>query len=377
MARLTYQPLGAQEIVRVEGTDYGQGLALGRATADLIHENVARKKKLLDDLGEEDTAEFWRLVNENEAFMRETEPDLFEELAGMAEGSGVPINDLYMLNLYWFIPARNIAMECSCFYARGSATVDGKTYLAKTRDMPPEAHVVVDRRYPSGLQVLEVMAAGTPAFPPAGLNSSGFAVVSSGVWSEYSGADLSRGTSAFVMVDLRYLLRRAHSVDQAADLIRQSQYVAGINLTAVDRQRGATIEVTRDSVYVTNPGDTGVLTNHYVTESLRPLSLPRSESKSTYARYDRLQELLARHRGELSFKEMLSFLQDHQDGPQSSVCRHAVPADRDGGRHDLAFGHAKPSELKSQVGLVIVVEDGELWATLVNPCEAIKRVTLE
>jgi len=377
MARLTYQPVGAQEIVRVEGTDYEQGMQLGRATAGLIRENVTRKKELLDALDDKGRAEFWRLARQNEAFLRQAEPDLFDELAGIAEGSGVDPDDLFLMNFHWFIRARNIAMECSCFFARAGATGDGKTYLAKTRDQQqPETHVVVERHYPSGQTVLEVMATGAPAFPPAGLNSSGLALASSGVWSKHAPADLSTAGSSYVMANIRLLLRRAKSIREAVDLINQSQYVAGINLTAVDAHEGATIEVTRDRAHTVFPGDTGVLTNHYVSEELRHMAVPREEYPSTYSRYERLQTLLTDNHGRIGFKELLSFLQDHEGGPQNAVCRHAVgPEDED--RYDPAFGFVKTSQSISQVALIIVVEDGELWATLVNPCEAVKRVQLD
>jgi hypothetical protein len=380
MTKLSYQSPGTQELVRVQGTHYEQGLALGQATSALIHENIHRKRELLETLNDSEATAFWNLVKQNEAFMQGSEPGLFEELTGMAKGAGVHQDDLLLMNFHWFIRAREIANECSCFFARSGATDTGKTYLGKTRDQQnPETHVVVERRYPSGLTVLEVMAAGAPAFPPAGINSHGLAIVSSGVWSDYAAAELGRTADSYVMANLRLLLRNAQSVSEAVEVLRQFRYVAGINLTAVDANQGALIEIDLDMVQVTHPGDVGILTNHYVSEGLRSKSMPRDQYPSTYLRYERLQQLMHENHGDISFRHMLAFLQDHERGPQNSICRHATGVNDQDQSQDKRREQARKPETGqsiSQVGLIMIVEEGELWATLVNPCEAIKRVAI-
>ena len=145
-------------------TPYQQGLQLGAAAAELIRDNVRR--------------------------------------AGAHVPSGLNLRGYTAMtprNEAWVARAYAMVLDCTQVLATGSATADGKTYLAKTRDLTrgPIQHVLLHREFDDGTFRNEIQTAGQMTLP-LGVNSHGWqlAPAASGGrgWLSISRGATARGT---------------------------------------------------------------------------------------------------------------------------------------------------------------------------------------
>src|SRR5438477_284204 len=99
----------------------------------------------------------------------------------------------------------------------GAATADGKTYLAKTRDLSrgPVRQLLVHREFDDGSYRNEIQSAGQLTLP-VGVNSYGVAVGTSGQWSKRVVVDLARGDAAWHIPNLQPVLRNARTGGRGA-----------------------------------------------------------------------------------------------------------------------------------------------------------------
>ncbi len=177
--------------------------------------------------------------------------DSLEELRGVADGSGVPLRDLYELHA---IPDRTYA--CSGFAAWGPMTADGR--LIHTRNLDWNIH--------AGIQEYATVFVMQPAGKHAviGIGWAGFIGVLSGL----NDAQLSIGQIGAETADATYqgepmvfLMRRvleeAETLDEAIEIIRQARRTVGVNYLVADAKakRAVAIETTRDRAQVFEAND--------------------------------------------------------------------------------------------------------------------------
>jgi isopenicillin-N N-acyltransferase-like protein len=288
-------------------------------------------------------------------------PELLDELHGVAEGSGVDYAELLHLNLNTdvaYARAYAMVMDCTQVLVTGSATLDGRTYVAKTRDLTqgPTGHVLLHREYADGTFRNEFQIAGQLTLP-VGVNSFGVSVTTSGQWSKRIVVDLARGDSAWHILNLQPVLRHARSVDQAVEIIRAQPRVAGMLAMVADGRRAVALEVTDSDVFEFEPQD-GILvrTNHFLSPELRPLAPTLDENHGTYDRFARACELATRYSGLHSVHTLLGILSDHAEPPRESICRHA------GGQ----------TSGQTHAATVVCPQEHTMWTAFGNPCESLQ-----
>ena len=87
------------------------------------------------------------MTRRNEQWVSREFPELLDEISGVAEGANVDYEELLSMNVNTdgaYARAYAVAMECTQVIATGPATVDGKTYVAKTRDLTRGQRLVGD-----------------------------------------------------------------------------------------------------------------------------------------------------------------------------------------------------------------------------------------
>lgn len=177
--------------------------------------------------------------------------EYLEELRGLADGSGVPLADLYRLHA---IPDRTYA--CANFAAWGSATADGR--LIHLRNLDWNSGV--------GLQdyatVFVVHPAGKQAFVSVGY--AGFIGVLTGVNAQQIsigqvGAETADASYRGIPMPflMRRVLEQSFSLDEAAHIIQDSPRTVGINYVLGDARtpRGLVVETTRHHAAVFEADD--------------------------------------------------------------------------------------------------------------------------
>jgi isopenicillin-N N-acyltransferase like protein len=352
-------------VVYVHGSAYEQGRQLGTAAADLIRENVARANELCQSvLSGVDLQAYTQMTRRNERWVSSVYPELLEEVQGIAETSNIPYDELLHLNLNTDVAyARAYAMvfDCTQVVACPPATIDGKTYIAKTRDLTrgPVKQLLVHREFDDGSFRNEIQTAGQLTLP-VGVNDHGVAVGTSGQWSERVVVDLARGDAAWHIPNLQPILRHARSADEALQMVRDQPRVAGMNMTLADSRSAYAIEITDSEIHVFEPAD-GLLvrTNHYLAPELQRLAPTVSENRGTFDRYARAHAMATKRRGRIGPADLVRIMSDHAEPPVESICRHAC-------------GQAGVGQ--TYAAMVICPQDRSMWAMFGNPCEGIQMV---
>lgn len=339
-------------VLYLSGGDYEQGVQHGRAAKRLIWKNLEETEQWISQAfpgGAEQLQPYYRA---NHQFLERHRPELLEELRGLADGSGLPLASILLLNIQIYFTLRWIVPECSqfCTVLRGA---DGstKTLAGKTRDNSagPRETVMLLRNYPDGLRMIEVGFAGIVTGPGNVLTNRGISVTSSGVWSPrlpVHPEDFSRGE---VLPDTHRLARMVHSLSDAETYLKHLPRASGMNYIISAPGHCTLVSMTAREVYM-KYSETGLCaTNHYPFEGWQPLSYTQEEYASTHCRFRRIAQLLPRAGDERACWEILS---DHKDFPQNSVCRHGV----------------HPGESWTTYGALSSLEAETMYVAIHNPC---------
>ncbi len=349
------------QIIRVSGSPFEQGVTQGHKLKDEIAANI---RGVYEDLAKVhyDEKRYRRFVQANHEFLGNQYPEQEEEMRGISEGSGIPLEDILILNIPAYFMARHFVQDCSMVLARGKSTLDGKTYLIKNRDMrTPITQCVVERHYSNGTSLVEVNGTGTVTYPAAGMNSFGLAAATSGFWSPKATTVLEDVHSASIFINIHHLLRDCKTVNEVLEYLKTYPRVNGLNLLVADLKDAVAIETTRDSYYVEQDSGTGLLyrTNHYVLDEIKCLNPDVTPTTTTYARRKRIEEILKANYGRIRFQDMWRIMSDHADG-DLGICRH-MPGDAPGGTVCTSL---------------VVLEDREIFTSLIQPCLALRYAKL-
>lgn len=342
-------------VIVVSGTPYQQGVQQGQALRETILKNI---ENIRADLANNhcDMDEYAVFMQKNVNFLQQAHPELMEEIAGIADGSGLPYTDILMINIPAYFMQRYFVQECSMILARGKATADGCTYLIKNRDMKMTVHqAVIEHHYQDGRVVSEVNGAGIVTYPANGMNNRGLAIATTGFWSQYTHVELEDIGRSHIFVNIHLLLMNCNTVAEVLQYLKNSPRMNGLNIIAADAEDAVVIETTRDGMTVRHDDGSGLLyrTNHYMLDENIGLNPKFAEYPSTFMRYARIEEMLTERSGKLRFQDLFRIMLDHENEPVNAICRHPnalVPPETDSSS-------------------LVVLEDGEMWTTLGNPCE--------
>lgn len=170
-----------QEII-VQGDGYERGLQHGKALKTEIGEVVKAWRTRAEEVrhmeADEVLSQFFEYAKFEEA-IKEFTPDLYDEICGIAEGSGQDFNSIFILNLideYWVYLDSIRLHHCT---GLGVPARDGKPgYIAQNMDIPPYLHPhKVIMRISGGLNRPEQLILTYPGLIALnGLNSKGVGV---------------------------------------------------------------------------------------------------------------------------------------------------------------------------------------------------------
>ena len=357
-------------VVRVEGTAFDQGVQQGKALAASIRANVALIERLISGLDGVTEAEYNRLLNANAHHLGTSDPEEVEEMTGIAEGAGLPLASVLRINLpiYMLLERANVVDECSILAVQSKATLDGRTYLVKTRDQSASRfhlkHVVLSRSYPNGRRILELNGAGIITYPGSGVNETGLMVGTAGAWSKRAAPMSLRALhAARVMPDMHMVLREAYDVRQAVEVLTAAPRTANLNIVLADRTGAAgTLEVTPTEARFTAAVDGYCcLTNYFVSADMQERSAQPDENPAAYLRRERIMKVLAEKAPGISYRDLLELLTDHADKPLAAVCRHPIPG----------------SDMATTIATIATAEELRMHTIEGFPCQALLGASID
>lgn len=251
-------------------------------------------------------------------------PDMVEELRGIAEGAGVPLADIMLLQIRNQLQPDADA-GCTSLSLAGSGSRSGGI-VAQNWDNDPalQPFTLVLTRRPAGKPALmTVTQAGLIAY--IGFNEAGIGVC----LNTLPAPSRRLGVPHYFTVRGIY---EADSLAGAVHAVERAERAIPANIMLTTPQGPADLEVTLDSVHVLRNGaEAGIThTNHCRHPNLQAIDQQFPELIQSHERQARIDELLDLPRRQPGVQEVMSLLRDH-DGFPRSICRHANADPQTGG----------------------------------------------
>ncbi len=289
------------------------------------------------------------------AHSRATYPQFVAEIEGVAEGSGLPFEELFLIvcEELWEPAAWHISVSmiptvpampmmprgCTDLIARGPASVGGATLLAHNNDLSPETE--------EDLVILKVRAGDAPEFLgvsigglaySAGFNSAGISMTGNAV----SCSDIRPGIPRlFIARAILEARRLGEAMDACLLPLRASNYnniIADLNGEVYSMEGSAT---DCEPIYIED--NIMAHANHYVSWPMRRFEAHHNYIGGSIVRHNRATRLLRENYGRLSPELFQKLLADHADYP-ASICKH------DGGSVTVFSIIINLNELRAWIG---------------------------
>ncbi|MFB6154597.1 MAG: C45 family autoproteolytic acyltransferase/hydrolase [Haloferacaceae archaeon] len=332
------------EVLELTGTPRERGVTHGEAFADEIAQNVETYLTRFEHEGV-DPEEARERADEFVPLVEDVNESYAEEMRGVAEGSGVPLTDVTMLNVRYEViytawkeqseeaadgrsppedetrrRAGSLTDGCTSFGLLPSATADGNTYVGQNWDWlaPVEETLFLTKvrreEKPDHLVFTEAGIVGGKG----GVNEHGIGIAVNGLTSPADGAEPFRKP---FHVRCREVMD-ATRFDEALLPIVETHRACSANFV-LGAAGGEVVDLeTAPERFAHLHPDDGVLThsNHFVTESIE--SLLERQGPSTLYRAERLRRrLVAAAETGATVEDVAEGLRDHFGRP-ASVCKH-------------------------------------------------------
>jgi len=334
-----------------EGAAKDRGYAQGRAAKEAIQDNIETYRRVFLSGHGLDWQTALARVRSVISPLEEFDPDLYEELQGLAEGAGVDFLEILALNARSTITYSQ--EECTSLAFIGGIKNQQETVLGQNWDNMRRLKAVVLHVKEEGKpEILTLTEAGTLA--KIGFNSAGIGLCVNGL--SVAGHPVSHSVPIFVLI--RKALQ-AMSLSEAMEVITKNPMDAPHNFKLASQQGGAfDVESLYEDLDIIAPtGPFLVHTNHILSRRLLIKDALLPELPNSAVRLWRARQLLAQMSGRsLGVQEMKTVLSDHFDLP-NAICRHPR-IQKDG------------LEGVTKCAVIMELENGRMHVSQGNPCEA-------
>ena len=362
-------------VLTIAGSPYELGYVHGKTYANEIGELTEERLRLSCD-------PFWtggqqasldEVLAIGRACLRHHEafaPELMEEMRGMADATGLGVNELVIMNGFTdFVdiianPAvlgharaggvlPNEVSDCTAFVVAPPASATGHGYLGQTWDMHSTAtpYVLMLDLHPQDSPALMTFTI-TGCVGMIGMNEHGVAVGINNLL-----AAEGRPGVHWVYVVRKMLAQRtvedALAVLQGAHLSGAHNYLL-LGPDATGALRGYNVEHMVTRTHVIPVQSIYAHTNHCLIQEMVNVERPRKSvsQASTLARQDQASHFLGEQAGQITVETLMALTRYHE-GDALSVCAHVQPG----------------YDVESSGACIMSPSTRELWALWGNPCE--------
>jgi len=314
-------------VLKLKGTPREIGRQHGEQVPQLIKDNLRFYMNLWQHMGGVSREKILKDVEPFVPFIERLDPDLIEEMRGVAEGAGLEFIEIAALNArteltFSCLPnalKESSAGGCTSFGLLPEVTESGHTLIGQNWDWRAEAlHTSVvlqiEQRDKPGI----VMHAEAGTIGHRGLNSAGLGVCINYIRSE---ADVFRPGVPF-LIKLRGILNSSR-MSEALQMLTKYPGPNSMNML-IGHQGGEVIDIENlpNDLLILYPQD-GIIThaNHFESPMLRVRDTGKGTLADTIFRSRRLRRLLEARRTRLNVETIRDALSDHFSYPDS-ICRH-------------------------------------------------------
>ncbi|HWO93673.1 MAG TPA: C45 family peptidase [Dehalococcoidia bacterium] len=339
-------------IVLVEGEPRERGRQHGELARDLVALSVERYMERFAHFARLDPPGVRDLAAAFAPIIRDYDPDLLEEIEGVAEGAGFAREDLLAVNCRSEVMFGKAVPECTSFGLNAEVTANGHTYVGQNWDWAPDIKetliLLVVKQEPKPTIVL-LDEAGM--IGRMGLNDAGIGLATNTLISE------QREIGVPYNMLLRGILNQRGMAQAIAALVRPKRAISANYL--IGHGDGQTIDIEASPIHVDTlvPRD-GIIThgNHFEGPRLQGRDLSLERFPDSAYRGCRLRDRLAKHSGSLTEADVQEALRDSFGHPDA-ICRAADPAQ---GRFD---------QLETVASIVIDATERRFWLARGAPSE--------
>lgn len=353
--------MGEIKVILLEGSPRECGLKYGSACAKEIGESIANYTALFMDRKGMSWENAIAAVSEFMPYIEAADSGYMEEMEGVAEGAGVRLEDIAVLNARTELLHTGVSMcagthpeecqECTAFSALPPATANGGVIIGQTWDfsyMQRNATVAVKRKGSGGKpDMLMFLEAGM--IGGKGMNSCGIGLTLNALKIKHTGEGLP------LHIRMRMILE-ASTMAQAYERATSGPVASAANLIITHRDGVALdLELDPESVEVLLPQDGLIVhTNHFIGPR-QALRHGLAISGSTYIRLQRARQLLCASE-KISVEYIEKVFCDHVGYP-TSICAHPNKTDPEIKWNSTNFA------------VIMDLSNMEAYTACGNPCE--------
>jgi len=334
--------------VEVAGSAREMGRQLGEAAADEIRGFTEMALESVQKTVRISRQRAMQVATQSLALAQQYDDQIVEELRGIAEVTGVSLEDLMLLQV------RNQFRDepsggCTSFSVAAGGSQEQRSIVAQNWDNDPQLDpftMVVTRRPTGEPAMMCVTQVGLVAY--IGLNDAGL------------GACLNTlpAPSRDVGVPHYFTLRgiyKTESLAAAVEAVERAQRAIPANIMLATPQGPANLEVTCDHVYVLQDHHQLTHTNHCLHPELVGVNTQFPELIESGPRKQRIDQLFQQANTDPGIREMKHYLADHEGYPKS-ICRHPNE-------------HPENGFWATVFSVIVDVDACQLHVSRGNPCE--------
>jgi len=330
------------------GTCYEGGLQYGRKAEGRIRAGLLDYRQLFLETS---TLSWEKLKKTALSYLPVVEkncPELLEEVRGIADGSGVGLDEIMLLNCRYEITKFPHPNECTSFAILPEAGEGRKTFIGQNWDYRAgilDNVVILRMEMPNGTRIIGLAEAGQVI--RNGFNSCGIGLCANNLQS----LDDNTGTGIPVTF-LRRKVLSCKSFEQVKELIRDADRSVSCNFIVASAE-GYALD------FEAYPGGSDILeaSGGILTHANHFVRYPERNALETSPRGDRLRELFEVRKGHIDIPWLKQCLADHENYPKA-ICRHPSDVSLPLGRRSITVA-----------GIIYDLEAGAAHICAGPPCE--------
>jgi isopenicillin-N N-acyltransferase-like protein len=339
-------------VITVSGTPRERGYEHGQLLRDRVHLGVERYMDRFAHFSQLTRAQAGETARGFIEPIRSYDPEILEEIEGIAEGAGLPFEEVLAMNCRSELMFATPLAECSAFALQPTTTADGHTYVGQNWDWAPDIAetlaIVVIRQEPTKPDVLILDEAGIVG--RMGFNSAGIGLCTNTLIAD----EISRDGVPYNVL-LRGVLNQRRLDDAIGALIRPRRAICSNYLIGDAAGQTMDVEVAPEAFdYIAPHG--GIIThgNHFAGGRIGLRDRSVEKWPDSLYRECRLRELLEAHVPDITVEHMQDALRDRFGEPHSISRR----ADDTQDRFD---------RLQTIASIIVDCDDRECWIAVGPP----------
>ncbi|MBC8538712.1 acyl-CoA--6-aminopenicillanic acid acyl-transferase [Christensenellaceae bacterium NSJ-63] len=344
-------------VLTAEGTAREVGLAHGSEAGELVKKTIAAYQTMFENQGIA-----WKKAN---AIARtyipaitDYNPEFIEEMEGIAEGAGVPFDDILTLNCRSEITFQSGSTNtdgCTTVSVTPERAEHGDTLLCQTWDWKMalrECVLLLRVKKPGKPEIITLVEAGTLA--KMGMNSAGVGILLNALASD------CKAEGVPLLLALRGILEADNFCHAVAAATKKRVACCGNVMMATRDGEALDIELAGEDFDVLYPKESILVhTNHFVSNRV-----PRYPYKDTmkfgaassFMRRGRVDKLLRMVEGPIGLSDIKRVFSDHADYP-NGICSHENPTE------------PKADRYCTTCCVLMNLTKGEIHVCPANPCD--------